>query len=109
MTSFQYPARVVRVVDGDTVHLDIDLGFSTWIRDRSVRVAGINSPELATAEGKTARDFAQTLLPVGAVVELKSHSLDKYGRVLGSITLPDGTTDYGRAMIAAKQAAQYSM
>jgi endonuclease YncB( thermonuclease family) len=89
-----------------TVHLDIDLGFFTWIIDRSVRIAGINAPELSTAEGKTARDFSMTLLPVGTKVQLRSHSLDKYGRVLGSITLPDGT-DYGVAMVAAGMAVLY--
>jgi micrococcal nuclease len=103
---FDYPAKVVRVVDGDTVHLDIDLGFSTWVINRSTRIAGINAPEFVTAEGKTARDFSMTLLPVGAKVQLRSHSLDKYGRVLGSITLPDGT-DYGAAMLATGQAVPF--
>jgi micrococcal nuclease len=104
---FEYPAKVVRVVDGDTVHLNIDLGFFTWIIDRSVRIIGINAPELSTAEGKVARDFAMNLLPVDTHVSLNSHSLDKYGRVLGSITLPNGT-DYGSAMIAAGQAVVYN-
>jgi micrococcal nuclease len=103
---FDYPAKIVRVVDGDTCHMNIDLGFCTWIMDRSVRIAGINSPELATPEGKLARDFARTLLPIGTQVQLRSHSLDKYGRVLGSITLPD-TTDYGVAMVAAGMAVLY--
>jgi micrococcal nuclease len=103
---FDYPAKVVRVVDGDTVHLDIDLGFFTWIRDRSTRIVGINAPELSTLEGKTARDFALKLLPVGTQVQLRSHSLDKFGRILGSITLGDGT-DFGVAMVAAGMAVLY--
>jgi micrococcal nuclease len=103
---FDYPAKVVRVVDGDTCHVNIDLGFFTWIMDRSVRIAGINAPEMSTPEGKLARDFALKLLPVGTQIQLRSHSLDKYGRVLGSITLPD-TTDYGVAMVAAGMAVLY--
>jgi micrococcal nuclease len=103
---FDYPAKVVRVVDGDTVHLDIDLGFFTWIMNRSTRIAAINSPEMNTPEGKLARDFAVKLLPVGTQVQLRSHSLDKYGRVLGSITLGDGT-DFGVAMVAAGMAVLY--
>lgn len=104
---FDYPARVVRLVDGDTVHLEIDLGFHLHLIDRSTRIAGIDAPELTTEAGKAARDYAAKLLPIGTAIQLRSHSLDKYGRVLGSLTLPDGS-DYGQAMIAARQAVAVS-
>lgn len=103
---YDYLAKVVRVVDGDTVHLDVDLGFYVELHDRSVRVQHIDSPELATEAGKNARAYAQGLLPVGSTVTLYSRVLDKYGRVLGTLTLADGR-DYGNTMIAAGQAVAY--
>lgn len=96
-----YPAKVVEVHDGDTVSLDIDLGFDHLIVARgfdgtprlSCRVFGINAPELRTAAGTKARAYAQTLLPVGTLVAVTSHGWDKYGgRFDGDITLSDGTS-----------------
>jgi|SRR6266516_326124 len=103
---YDYPATVVRVVDGDTVHLSVDLGFYVELHDRSVRIAHIDAPELSTDAGKAAKAYAQGLLGVGSQVTLLSHELDKYGRVLGSLTLSDGR-DFGKAMIDAEQAVPY--
>lgn len=52
---YQYAARLVRVVDADTVVLDLDLGFYQWRLNRSYRLARINAPELNTPEGVAAR------------------------------------------------------
>ena len=102
-----YPARVDSVHDGDTCSLTIDLGFGMEAVSHdldghaqlSCRIFGINAPELSTDAGKAARDFAQTLLPVGARVTVVSHSWDKYGgRFDGSITLPDGR-DFAKVML----------
>lgn len=107
-----YPARVVDLHDGDTVHLDIDLGFDHLIEAidwdghprLSCRVFGINAPELSTPAGKTARDFAKTLLPEGALVQVTSHGWDKYGgRFDGDIILPDGRS-FGAVMLQAGMA-----
>lgn len=92
------PAVVDRVVDGDTVYVVLDLGWHISLY-QAVRVAGINCPELATEAGKAARARAVELLPVGTRVVVVSHSLDKYGRVLGTIRMPDGTS-YGELMVA---------
>jgi micrococcal nuclease len=106
VNAFVYPAIVKRVVDGDTVHVDVDLGFRTWEHDVPVRIAHMNAPEKATAAGKAARDHALSLLPEGLVVQLNSHEWDKFGRVLGSIALPDGR-DFAATMIADGQAVAY--
>lgn len=42
---YQYKAEIVRVIDGDTVVADVDLGFNTWRRDEHLRLLGIDSPE----------------------------------------------------------------
>ncbi len=45
MSLYRYKADVVRVRDGDTVWMDIDLGFDIWLRNQSVRLLGIDTPE----------------------------------------------------------------
>jgi endonuclease YncB( thermonuclease family) len=100
MTAFgPYPARVVDVHDGDTVVLDIDLGFDHLISGRdwdgrtrlSCRVFGINAPELVTAAGKAARAYAQEFLAPGDRVTVVSYGWDKYGgRFDGDVRLADG-------------------
>ena len=110
-----YPARVDRVIDGDTALLTIDLGFDHFVPGQDLdgktrmacRVYGINSPELSTDAGKAARDYAMTLLPVGTRCTVVSHGYDKYGgRWDGDIHLPDGSS-FGQRMIDAGFAVEY--
>lgn len=109
-----YTGLVDKIEDGDTVYVglvvDHDVGFDLHLAARiyaRVRVLGINSPELSTAEGKAARAYAEVLLPVGTTVQVLSQHWDKYGgRVDGSITLPDGR-DYGQVMLASGHARPY--
>ena len=110
-----YPARVLDWHDGDTCHMDIDLGFDFTLNaygfDKkpqvSCRIYGINAPELNTDAGKAARDHAIWLCPPGTPVTVTSHGWDKYGgRFDGTIRLPDGT-DFGTQMIADGFAVEY--
>lgn len=107
MTTFgPYPAVVADVHDGDTMTLTIDLGFDISLRTKC-RCYGINAPELATAEGKTALAYALTLIKPGDKCIVASHGWDKYGgRVDGAITLADGR-DFGVAMVTAGHAKPY--
>lgn len=90
--SYTYKATVQRVVDGDTVDLCIDLGFRLTTQLR-VRLAGIDAPEVSTAEGKQVRDVVRGLLPPGLEVIAKTSKSpeDKYGRWMGVIVMADGT------------------
>ena len=60
---FEYKCKVVKVVDGDTVDLDIDLGFGVWLRKQRIRLYGIDTPESRTSDdvekvyGLAAKDF----------------------------------------------------
>ena len=82
-----YKAELIRVVDGDTVDLIIDLGFDTLRKER-FRLYGIDAPEMNTAEGKDAKAWLIGVLgPYGAIyVETLQHNTkdkrDKYGRFL---------------------------
>jgi len=98
-----YPARVFNVHDGDTVTLDIDLGFALTLR-YNCRAFGINAPELATQPGKDALAYAQQLMPLGTQVTVTSHGWDKYGgRFDGTIILPNGT-DWSTNMLQSGHA-----
>lgn len=121
-----YRATVVAIHDGDTIDVDIvlakvgrqktdaDLGFNVHrgpagvvLERQSVRLLGCNAPELATAAGKAALAFLETVLRVGDVVTLVSHGWDKYGgRIDGQVALPDGR-DLTAVMIAANDAAPW--
>lgn len=91
-TLYQYKVNIVGVHDGDTVTVDIDLGF--YLTHRTpIRLAGINAPELKTPEGKAARDALQ-----GFVVAQRGQwtartfksGEEKYGRWLAMLFTPDG-------------------
>ena len=92
-------------MDGDTPELLLDLGWRIQLTARA-RIAGINAPELDTDAGPPARLAAMELVPPGTTVTFTSHSLDKYGRPLGSIRLPDGR-DFAQAMIDGGHAVPY--
>ena len=106
MTTFgPYPATVLSWHDGDTCHLDIDLGFAVHlISQPSCRIFGINAPELSTDAGKASLAYVTALCPPGTKVMVTSHGWDKYGgRFDGSIVLPSGS-DLASVMLAAGQA-----
>ena len=46
---YEYRCKVLKVVDGDTVDVDIDLGFGTWLHNERVRIMGIDTPESRTS------------------------------------------------------------
>jgi endonuclease YncB( thermonuclease family) len=111
-----YPGIVRDFHDGDTCHVDVDLGFGFILAARnlagkpliSCRIYGINAPELNTGAGKAALAYAQQICPPGTAVEVLSHNYDKYGgRWDGTLTLPDGS-DFAARMIEAGQAVPYT-
>lgn len=90
---YDYKAKVQRVVDGDTVDLDIDVGFHMRALVR-VRLVGVDTPEVygpnACEEGKEASAFTKDLLPEGQDVIVTTQKTGKYDRWLAIIELPDG-------------------
>jgi endonuclease YncB( thermonuclease family) len=103
------PAQVLRVTDGDSIRVLL-AG-----REVAIRVAGIDSAEIVHAKcererelGLAAKREAERLLPRGAVVEItRVPRQDKYGRLLASITLPDGT-DYASILLQRGLARKYN-
>ena len=82
-----YKASLIRVVDGDTVELMVDQGFSNFTK-QTMRLYGIDAPELRTKEGKAAKAWLEdALMPLEAIyVQTLQHKTkakrDKYGRFL---------------------------
>lgn len=105
---YEYRSRVLSVHDGDTVTVDVDLGFSVWVRKCVIRLDGLDAPELPTPEGHAAKmELTRILVSdgvneasrvVGAmgreiILRTRKDRDDKYGRMLGTIILPTLTTE----------------
>ena len=101
MQKNEYDVTLIKVVDGDTVDVDIDLGFGVCLKDERVRIMGIDTPESRTSDkvekvfGLAAKDRLKELLHEGArliTTEDKSGEdmKGKFGRILGDFKTPDG-------------------
>lgn len=97
MEKFIYSAKVIKVVDGDTVKLEIDLGFHlTW--ETNCRLAGINADELKDnnpilkESAQQAKKYLETILSQDDIVTIKSKSLDKYKRPIVEIITKNGVS-----------------
>lgn len=88
---YEYKATILKVIDGDTVDVAIDLGLRIFTQQR-IRLYGINAPEMRTPEGPAAKKRLAELLPIGAEVVLRTRKdkLEKYGRYLGIFIDADG-------------------
>ena len=100
---YEYNSIIRYVVDGDTVDVDIDLGFGVWLRDQRIRLYGIDTPESRTRDlteklfGFAAKDFVKDYLPIGSTQVLKTFigkdgedMRGKFGRILGDFFINDG-------------------
>jgi len=90
---FEYRCKVIRVIDGDTVDVDIDLGFGVWLKKERVRLYGIDTPESRTRDkeekiyGKAAKAYLTKFLDDEWII-LKTKEYDakgKFGRILGEL------------------------
>lgn len=82
--SYLYRAKIIDVVDGDTLILHIDLGFEV-IKKQRVRLSQINAPEIKTAAGKKSHQYLRDLCASIDEVAIKTNKVDIYGRFLGDI------------------------
>lgn len=98
---YNYNCIIRRVVDGDTIDVDIDLGFGVWLSNERVRLYGIDTPESRTSDpvekyyGMLATEFVEERLIVGNRYVLRSREfkkVDSFGRILGDIVTSDGRT-----------------
>jgi len=113
---YTYKCRINKVLDGDTVEIDLDLGFNTTLANQKVRLLGIDTPESRTANkeekprGILSKKKLQEKLAVGSWVKIITHKNDnnddKFGRILGEFVLDDGT-NVNKWMIENNYAVPY--
>jgi|TARA_B100000768_G_scaffold87726_1_gene82439 micrococcal nuclease len=90
---YEYKCKIRKVVDGDTVDIDIDLGFNVWLNDERVRVMGIDTPESRTRDkvekifGLAAKERVQQFVESDNIVLVtqKYDAKGKFGRILGDL------------------------
>jgi len=101
MQQNEYDVTVVKVVDGDTVDVDIDLGFGVCLKDERVRIMGIDTPESRTSDkvedlfGEAAKARLKELMKNGGKLitteDRKGEDMKgKFGRILGDFRVADG-------------------
>ena len=89
---YTYKTFVERVIDADTIWVNIDLGFASWTRQK-LRFRGIDAPEISTKKGEKAKEFVEATLSKVKFIIIRSTSLDKYGRPLSDIFYLEGEDD----------------
>ena len=91
---YEYKVNILKVVDGDTVDVDIDLGFGCWFRNERVRIVGIDCPESRTSDriekvfGEAAKQRLTSLLSseatlISQISKMGENMKGKFGRILG--------------------------
>lgn len=119
---YKYKCIIRKIIDGDTVDIDIDLGFGIWQHNERVRIHGIDTPESRTRDkeekkfGLLAKKFVQSYLKVGSTQTLVTEkpgdeSKGKFGRILGKFEVYDSVSDsymfLGQIMIREGYAVEY--
>ena len=91
-TPYTYLAKLERVIDGDTLLIDFDLGFFATLKSK-VRLIGINAPEIKTEEGKLAAEFVENELKDANLV-VETRKKEKYGRYLAFVYYSKEYSDF---------------
>tara|TARA_B100001996_G_C18526713_1_gene541368 strand:+ start:463 stop:864 length:402 start_codon:yes stop_codon:yes gene_type:complete len=108
----EYKCKLIKVIDGDTIDVDIDLGFGVWLRKQRIRLYGIDTPESRTSDdiekiyGNAAKDYLIKWTGAGELT-IKTHkdAKGKFGRILGEIWTFD--TNINKKMIEEHHAVEY--
>ena len=119
---YEYRSKILRIVDGDTVDVDIDLGFGVWMHKERVRMMGIDTPESRTRNkvekkfGLASKEFVKSFLPIGSMQVLKTEidksgedKKGKFGRILGDFLVYDGATDSQKKLTEVMIAQGYGV
>ena len=114
---YEYKCKLVKVVDGDTVDVDIDLGFGVWLQNQRIRMYGIDTPESRTRDleekkfGLMAKEIVKKWVPEGSTQTLitRKDKSGKYGRILGSfkIVFEEEETTLNEWMVKYKYGVEY--
>ena len=110
----KYKAKLIRIIDGDTIDAEIDIGFDVFVRKR-IRLWGINAPETRSRDQNevklaknTFKRLASILAASNGEFELISHGDGKYGRCLGEIFVKELKESVNQTLINEGLAKKYN-
>jgi|TARA_R110000823_G_scaffold314731_1_gene444496 micrococcal nuclease len=106
---YEYRVTLDRIVDGDTIDVNVDLGFTVWLSKQRIRLMGVDTWESRTrnlevkAKGLLAKEFTKHMVSEAEEIILISHGKGKYGRILGEVicdgvSLNDALVENGHAV-----------
>ena len=120
---YEYRCEPTRVIDGDSVVCDIDLGFDVWLRMRHLRLAGIDCCEMrggtkqSKALAQMAKDFVREKLLVfnglrdeareGIYIISREDGRGKFGRILADLYSPDSEVSINDQLVQNRMAVRY--
>jgi micrococcal nuclease len=113
---YTYNAIIKRIIDGDTIEVDIDLGFNVWLSNVKVRLYGINAPETRTKNleekklGNLSKKFIKQYCPLKSKITIETFikkSNEKYGRILGIIKIENNEKSLNQLLLDNKLAVPY--
>ena len=110
---YTYTASVLKVIDGDTIEVDFDLGFGVWLRNQRIRLDGIDTPESRTADkeekvrGLLSKEKLKEILGKDIQITTKIDPNEKYGRILG-VLVNDKGINVNQWLIENNYAVKYS-
>ncbi len=109
---YRYKVEVTRIVDGDTVDVDVDLGFGMVYKKQRVRMMGIDTPESRTRNleekyyGKASKANLIKILD-GKDIQMVSHDKGKFGRILGELFIGNSAYSINQQQIDECHAVAY--
>lgn len=109
---YRYKVEVTRIVDGDTVDVDVDLGFGMVYKKQRVRMMGIDTPESRTRNleekyyGKASKANLIKILD-GKDIQMVSYDKGKFGRILGELFIGDSVYSINQQQIDECHAVPY--
>ena len=114
---YEYHAKVTNVVDGDTIVVDIDLGFDVVLSNQNVRLLGVDTPESRTSDkiekvfGLASKDYAKAFIEnSNKHVIIRTHKSDdseKFGRLLAEIIDPNTKEVLNESLVTDGYAVKY--
>lgn len=109
---YTYKAIVNRIFDGDTINVDIDLGFGVMLKDQSLRFLGLDTPEIRGEErpqGLISRNFVVERIPVGSYITITTvkDRKEKFGRYLATVFYGDDMKNLNEELLQNGMAKPY--
>ncbi len=110
---YTYKALVKSIYDGDTIRVDIDLGFGVIFSDQSIRLLGVDTPEIRgeqRLQGLVSRNFVVERIPVGSYITIDTikDRKEKFGRYLGTIYYGEEQKNLNEELIQSGMAEPYA-